>query len=255
MDTRQALLQAVLASPDDDLPRLVLADHFEENGEVERAELIRIQCELSNNDRANRAGIPVGSDRWNAQVARMRDLFFGGAREWFHIPGLGHPAYSADRVLQWYGEGDSRGVLTPIATGLTDRGFIHEVRCPLGVWCGVKCRHCEGGYFGYPRSGVPDCPVCDASGWEVLAHGPAIVAAHPVWEVVLSGAVSGGRWHRISRESVGPLWPLLDTVRTDRDNFDFVEFASLGRADHLVSVAALLWAKSQPASQLPAPTS
>src|SRR5262249_34905741 len=32
--------------PDDDTPRLVLADWLEENGEPERAEFIRIQCQL-----------------------------------------------------------------------------------------------------------------------------------------------------------------------------------------------------------------
>jgi len=41
MTTREALLKAVLAAPDDDLPRLVFADHLEENGESERANWIR----------------------------------------------------------------------------------------------------------------------------------------------------------------------------------------------------------------------
>jgi uncharacterized protein (TIGR02996 family) len=34
----RALLASVLAAPDDDLPRLVLADWLEENGQPERAE-------------------------------------------------------------------------------------------------------------------------------------------------------------------------------------------------------------------------
>ena len=41
MTTSDALLAAVLANPADDLPRLVYADWLEENGEPERAELIR----------------------------------------------------------------------------------------------------------------------------------------------------------------------------------------------------------------------
>lgn len=40
------LLAAVLADPDDDSARLVLADWLEENGEPERAEFIRVQLEL-----------------------------------------------------------------------------------------------------------------------------------------------------------------------------------------------------------------
>ena len=43
----QALLAAVCAAPDDDLPRLVYADWLDEHGEPERAEFIRIGCELA----------------------------------------------------------------------------------------------------------------------------------------------------------------------------------------------------------------
>jgi len=47
MSTLDALRQAVLASPDDDLPRLVFADYIEENGDPERAAFIRAQIELA----------------------------------------------------------------------------------------------------------------------------------------------------------------------------------------------------------------
>jgi uncharacterized protein (TIGR02996 family) len=43
----QAILRAVLARPDDDLPRLVMADWWDENGQGERAEFCRAQCELA----------------------------------------------------------------------------------------------------------------------------------------------------------------------------------------------------------------
>jgi uncharacterized protein (TIGR02996 family) len=43
----EALLQAIWAEPDDDAPRLVYADWLEENGQPERAEFIRGQCELA----------------------------------------------------------------------------------------------------------------------------------------------------------------------------------------------------------------
>jgi uncharacterized protein (TIGR02996 family) len=42
-----ALLAAVCAAPDDDLPRLVFADWCDENGEEDRAEFIRVQVELT----------------------------------------------------------------------------------------------------------------------------------------------------------------------------------------------------------------
>jgi len=39
--------RAILDAPNDDLPRLVFADYLEETGEADRAEFIRIQCELA----------------------------------------------------------------------------------------------------------------------------------------------------------------------------------------------------------------
>jgi uncharacterized protein (TIGR02996 family) len=41
------LLAAVRAEPDDDTPRLVLADWLDEHGDCARAEFIRVQCELA----------------------------------------------------------------------------------------------------------------------------------------------------------------------------------------------------------------
>jgi uncharacterized protein (TIGR02996 family) len=42
-----ALLAAVCADPDADLPRLVTADWYDDHGQPERAEFIRLQCEIA----------------------------------------------------------------------------------------------------------------------------------------------------------------------------------------------------------------
>lgn len=47
MSDRQALLLAIRAAPDDDLPRLAYADWLEENGDPGRAQFIRVQCALA----------------------------------------------------------------------------------------------------------------------------------------------------------------------------------------------------------------
>ena len=47
MTDEAAFLAAVRAAPDDDLPRLVYADWLDEHGEADRAEFIRVQCELA----------------------------------------------------------------------------------------------------------------------------------------------------------------------------------------------------------------
>jgi uncharacterized protein (TIGR02996 family) len=41
------LLQAILAEPEDDSVRLVYADWLDEHGDQDRAEFIRVQCELA----------------------------------------------------------------------------------------------------------------------------------------------------------------------------------------------------------------
>jgi uncharacterized protein (TIGR02996 family) len=47
MTDREALLRAVCEHPDDDLPRLVLADWLDEHDEPDRAEFIRCEIELA----------------------------------------------------------------------------------------------------------------------------------------------------------------------------------------------------------------
>ncbi len=47
MTENEALLQAVCAEPDNDEPRLVYADWLEENGDLARAEFIRMQLKLA----------------------------------------------------------------------------------------------------------------------------------------------------------------------------------------------------------------
>src|SRR5262245_34763715 len=47
MPEDEALMQAILDSPEDDAPRLVLADWLEEHGEPDRAAFIRVQCALA----------------------------------------------------------------------------------------------------------------------------------------------------------------------------------------------------------------
>lgn len=42
-----AFLAAIIERPDDDLPRLIAADWLDENGQPDRAEFIRLQCELA----------------------------------------------------------------------------------------------------------------------------------------------------------------------------------------------------------------
>src|SRR5262245_37254953 len=87
MHEEPALLAAILADPEDDLPRLAYADWLDEHGNPERAEFIRVECELARmgtreEDEANE------EDEARALTlhARTRDLWKACGGGWF--PGL-----------------------------------------------------------------------------------------------------------------------------------------------------------------------
>jgi uncharacterized protein (TIGR02996 family) len=69
--TDVALLAAIRAAPDDDAPRLVYADWLDEHGQPERAEFIRVQCELA------RRESPALREREAELLATHHDAFAG----------------------------------------------------------------------------------------------------------------------------------------------------------------------------------
>src|SRR5690349_11596149 len=93
-----ALIRAIRETPDDDLPRLALADWLDENGVPERAEFLRAQVEL--------ARLPHDDPRRPALEDREHDLLAENEEHW-----LGDLA-AADGLHEWEFE---RGFLTEIA--------------------------------------------------------------------------------------------------------------------------------------------
>ena len=78
-DDERAFLDAVHADPSADAPRLIYADWLDENGEPERAEFIRVQCELASTD---------ADDSERARAARReRMLWWSHGTAWRqHLP-------------------------------------------------------------------------------------------------------------------------------------------------------------------------
>jgi uncharacterized protein (TIGR02996 family) len=74
MSSEEAFLRAIQEEPDDDLPRLVLADWLDDHGDAARAEFVRAQLEL-----ARGVGDPVRHDRL---LARERDLLLEHRSRW-----------------------------------------------------------------------------------------------------------------------------------------------------------------------------
>jgi uncharacterized protein (TIGR02996 family) len=79
-------LAAILAEPDDDLPRLIYADWLDERGDPDRAEFIRTQIEL--------ARLPVRDPRRRPLAAREAELLDAHGPDWLDPP--------EDFLANWY---------------------------------------------------------------------------------------------------------------------------------------------------------
>ncbi len=74
MPSKEAFLQAVIENPDDDAPRLIYADWLEEQGESQRAELIRTQCELARLAEDDEVRRPILQEReWTLLSAHAKE--------------------------------------------------------------------------------------------------------------------------------------------------------------------------------------
>jgi len=89
MTDREALLATIIDRPNDDVARLVYADYIEEQGDAERAELIRVQIELASNaalSAEERDELQAREDRllqdrrteWALKLSRGRQRFRRG---------------------------------------------------------------------------------------------------------------------------------------------------------------------------------
>jgi uncharacterized protein (TIGR02996 family) len=79
--TEEGFLEAIRETPDDDAPRLVYADWLDDHGQADRAEFIRVQCEL--------AHLPRTSDRYWELEDRSDALLQVQKQAWSGpLPGL-----------------------------------------------------------------------------------------------------------------------------------------------------------------------
>lgn len=174
MTDAEALLAAVLERPEDDIPRLVLADWLEENGEPERGEFVRVQIEL-----AAMGDCPAWCDpadeTCERRIAERRERLLWNAVR---------PTFGYDPIMSfWLGEASPDAEVLPLA--FVSRGFVGTVRCRLADWVGGPCDWCrgtgevatydnDGGWSNHSR-----CEECKGKR-RTPAHGPRIVAEQPV---------------------------------------------------------------------------
>jgi uncharacterized protein (TIGR02996 family) len=219
-------LKRIIEQPEDDTVRLVLCDWLEENGQAERAEFIRVQCEIER--RCAGVKLPPLSEEMGLKLEEIEPyrvvesrLWEGGVCEQMR-ESLGHLAPAPVFV------GFERNLLyreVASTSFIVRRGFVAEVRCTLADWCGAY-RGQLVGYGAFETSGI----------------GPDVVAAHPVERVILTGAVRrsairGSLLGALTRESAGPLYDIAfpDTHGRIEGNAD--------QLDGIMSEVAIRWAE------------
>jgi uncharacterized protein (TIGR02996 family) len=107
MDTEAAFIAAIAAQPDDDAVRLVFADWLDENGQPERAEFIRLSCQLDpHRDRFD-------DDTINALREKVDQLRYPAANAEEQWRQSIHQAMSWGVSLEWR------------------RGFVDELALPV----------------------------------------------------------------------------------------------------------------------------
>lgn len=202
-------MNAIIAEPDEDSPRLIYADWLEEQGQAERSEFVRVQCELAKPCEKELSCGRLRSDSsylceyHSALHQREGELLEKNALDWFAQWEFDEAWGGIANIREGNGErwhgGWHDGKDGFIQANL-ERGFIGTVRVTLALWIGGECLKCNGTTrnslgTGY---GVIHCAFCVKG--RLPGLGPAIIAAHPIARVVTEKrpeeAIAGSwRWY------------------------------------------------------------
>lgn len=231
MTERAAMLLAIQADPGDDTPRLAFADWLQENGEPERAEFIRVQCELAGPIECKGWGCrlctsptfvtPVyaveecGCSRKKHKEAlrrRERELWATAPGrviqhpcQWFDIPGWAILADVGQTKVCWttpdYGE----------VIGTVSRGFVSEIRLDSRTFLGGPCDFCSGrGHFQTSGS-YAECPRCvgplGVGTGRVPGLAADLFARHPITAVTFTDL---NPWERVTYPGRAYSWTRAD---------------------------------------------
>lgn len=170
----QDLLSAVLRDPNDDLPRLIMADWLDENSFSARAEFIRVQIELANrrNLMCNRCESIIdkrgtGTLRCRGDVCSLRRREYESSKRfivWEWLGGVGSPWPRVFSNSDW-----ERGF--PAKVSMTLEQFIGGGDCrscgPFAEWLGLTaidfCQSCSG------KGTVPGLVDTIGSRWPIVS--------------------------------------------------------------------------------------
>lgn len=191
-DEEDALLAAIRATPEDDVPRVVYADWLDEHGRGDRAAFVRLQIRLAEmartlfphdtNGRGDYCECGVCQEYTRGQQQAAELLAGDHGRNWRHWAGpavevIPDGAYYYDHIE-------------------FDRGFVEAVTCPWAAWA-------EHGDAIRARHPVTAVTLTD---WPEIAFGPITEFAVPDWKLGPNGRIvhrlwsvtEGGRTRRFS---------------------------------------------------------
>jgi len=123
-DEERAHLNAVIESPDDDLPRLVFADWLDEQDEADRAQFIRLEVAIA------RAKVPL-ERVFNTDVRKARSELAGLELERDRLLHRHHHPLRTSALARGLPHWPfPRDQIEPI----WERGFVRGVICSGGMW-------------------------------------------------------------------------------------------------------------------------
>lgn len=208
----ESLYAAILAHPDEDTPRMMLADELEES-DPERADFIRVQVALARNPQTTLQCPHCASDdgynhNTGCLYSREYELLTAHRREWLTVrcdkcwpePGSGRGHYNVEKTCSWCrGTGDA-GRLTwqmphPDSGGgirhspevTFARGFPHRVIVPrlLPDCVEIGCSECVTAPVGHRCVGCGRLSISEPtipSEWlaAVVRHHPTLAHCVPL---------------------------------------------------------------------------
>ena len=225
------------------------------NANRERAEFIRVQCELAKTDTEKRGWSFFDGTSDDAAERAVRDenpaverLRRRERELWTALTGRGvFDGLPAERCTV---AGVDPPDLYPSETYTVRRGFVHTVRCRLADWIGGECVECQVNGLNLSDGGLLACPSCSGTG-RSLGIGPRVVAAHPV-EVVrvtdrepANGGTGWGRpWHWTWSNPAAGDEPRSSDLPPELYDLCGDNYLTEEAADAALSAALIAWARS-----------
>ena len=239
MTDRDGFLAAIIAQPDDDVPRLVYADWLDEHGDPERAELIRVQCELERlpEPEIKTMGVPRDDPRWHRDgfCPKCPCRYHALRRRERELLKAKHPIETGWTNQVVWGRSVDHIATVPYCVEF-HRGFVEVITCSWEDWAGVECPNCDVSpgirrYATHSGDWIEDeCNHCSGSS-RIGGHADAIRAATPLRLVKFADRPTGIGFEVVHDTTTGR------TYRGHRD-YPGIEFELPRVVDQLVRLDA-----------------